>query len=408
MKKYVYLFILIVSLALITGVVIIQKQPKQNSTAFSQEAADISSQPFEEIFHGKVLEVIEKDVEQNRHLSQISETLKVKALSGPEKGTELTVEYQDTLSNLKLQEVKTGDAVVVGKLTAGEDISYVMVDRYRLPYLGLIGIIFLVLAVIFGRIRGLTSVVGLLVSIGILLWFVTPNILAGKNPSLVTLIGAGIIAIVSIYLAHGFSKRTSLSVVSTLVTLGLAQGLAYIFVTGSHLAGNGSEDAFFLQAGYFGAINLQGLFFGGIIIGTLGILDDITTTQTATVEEIHTANTNLSFKELYRKAGSVGREHITSLINTLVLTYAGASLPLFLLFSVGSNKQLWTIINSGTIAEEIVRTLVGSIALIVAVPISTALAAYYYNRETKPIPTPKRTDDYWDQAINSVNKNTTT
>ncbi len=397
MKRYIYSFIFVVIIALGIGVVIIQRQPKQNNEAFSQEAADISSQPFKEIFRGKVTEVLQKDVEQNKHLSQITETLQVNALSGPEKGKQLTVDYQETLTNEKLQEVKKGDVIVIGKLTTGEETSYVMVDRYRLPYLGLIGFIFLALAVIFGRIRGFTSVVGLMVSIGILLWFVTPNILAGKSPTWVTLIGAGLIAIVSIYLAHGLNKRTSLAIVSTLVTLGLAQGLAYIFVIGSHLAGNGSEDAFFLQAGYFGAINLQGLFLGGIIIGTLGILDDITTTQTATIEEIHTANTQLSFKQLYHKGSSVGREHITSLINTLVLTYAGASLPLFLLFSVGANKQLWVILNSGTIAEEIVRTLVGSIALIIAVPISTALAAYYYDRE-KSIESQQKKDDYWDNA----------
>ncbi len=402
MAKYIYSFIFIVIIVLGISAFVIQKQPKQNNEAFSQEAADISSQPFKEIFRGKVLEVLQKDVEQNRHLSQIAETLKVAVLSGAEKGEEITVDYQDTLTNEKLQEVKKGAVIVIGKLTAGEETSYVMVDRYRLPYLGLVGIIFLALAVIFGRIRGFTSIVGLMVSIGILLWFVTPNILAGKNPTWVTLVGAGIIAIVSIYLAHGLSKRTSLAVVSTLITLILAQGLAYIFVIGSHLAGNGSEDAFFLQAGYFGAINLQGLFLGGIIIGTLGILDDITTTQTATIEEIHTANTALSFKQLYEKGSSVGREHITSLINTLVLTYAGASLPLFLLFSVGANKQLWVIINSGTIAEEIIRTLVGSIALIIAVPISTVLAAYYFDKEKNLKFQQKEEDNYWDKAKNLI------
>jgi len=148
-------------------------------------------------------------------------------------------------------------------------------------------------------------------------------------------------------------------------------------VIGAKLLGNGSEQAYFIQAGYFGSINLQGLLLGGIIIGTLGVLNDITTAQAATVEEIHLANNQLSFRRLYQKGSSVGREHIASLINTLVLTYVGVSLPLFLLFSV-NGQSLWTVLNSSTIAEEIVRTLVGSMALILAVPVTTVLAAYYF------------------------------
>jgi uncharacterized membrane protein len=249
------------------------------------------------------------------------------------------------------------------------------VDRYRLNYLYIFGGIFLLLALIFGRTRGLTSVIGLAAGIGILIFFIVPNILQGKNPVLVTLVGAGLIALISMFLAHGFNQKTALAVTSTLLTLGLAEMLANLFVNATKLLGNGSEAAFYIQAGYFGAINLQGLLLGGIIIGTLGVLNDITTAQAATVAELHSANNQLGFKQLYLTASRVGREHIASLINTLVLTYAGASLPLFILFSV-SAQQLWITLNSATIAEEIVRTLVGSIALILAVPITTALSAY--------------------------------
>ncbi len=172
-----------------------------------------------------------------------------------------------------------------------------------------------------------------------------------------------------------------IAVTSTFFALGLAEILGYFFIIGAKLLGNGSEEAYFIQAGYFGAINLQGLLLGGIIIGALGILNDITTAQSAAVEEIHGADKSLSFKQLYKKGSSIGREHIASLINTLVLVYVGSSLPLFLLFAVNS-QQLWTVLNSSTIAEEIVRALVGSIALILAVPITTALAAYYFSSST--------------------------
>ena len=134
-----------------------------------------------------------------------------------------------------------------------------------------------------------------------------------------------------------------------------------------------------MQSGISNNINLRGLLLGGIIIGVLGILDDITTAQAAATEEIFKANRRLGFSELYSRAFSVGREHITSLVNTLVLAYAGASLPLFLLFTLHI-QPWWVTLNSETIAEEIVRTLVGSMTLTLAVPITTGLAAYYYTK----------------------------
>ena len=378
MKKYLIIFILVVLGVLAFGWYKIDKMPAVNAPGFSSQAAEAGNTPFNELAKAKVTEVKNKDEEQGSRISQITETLQTPLLSGSQKGQSVEVDYQDTLSDPKLQEVKVGDIIVVGEIKTPDKTNYVLVDRYRLPYLGLIALVFLILAIIFGRLRGLTSVIGLFVSIAILIWFITPNILAGKNPVLVTLVGAEVIALVSMFLAHGFKQRTMLAIVSTLITLGIAEVLGYFFIIGAKLLGNGSEEAYFIQAGYFGAINLQGLLLGGIIIGALGILNDITTAQSAAVEEIHTTDKNLSFKQLYQKGSSIGREHIASLINTLVLTYVGASLPLFLLFTVNS-QQLWTVLNSSTIAEEVVRALVGSISLILAVPITTALAAYYFS-----------------------------
>jgi uncharacterized membrane protein len=188
------------------------------------------------------------------------------------------------------------------------------------------------------------------------------------------------IAVISLYLAHGFSKRTSIAVASTVIAIVVSALLAILFVDLTKIAGLGSEEALYLQVANLGKINLKGLLLGGIIIGSLGVLDDITTAQTATVEEISAANNKLDFAELYRRGTSVGREHILSLINTLVLAYAGSSFPLFILIVRNTTEPLWVVLNSEPIVEEIVRTIVGSATLMFAVPISTVLAAYFYSR----------------------------
>lgn len=329
--------------------------PAVNRQQFALQAADASAAPYSEIAKAKVNKVLENDAQQGSRYSQISETLQVILLSGSQKGQEVDATLNEQLTNKALQEVNAGDVIVVGKVQLPDETDYVFVDRYRLPYLAYLAGAFLLLAFIFGRLRGLTSVVGLAVSVAILIGFVAPNILAGKNATLVTLVGAGSIALVSMFLAHGFKQRTMLAVIGTLITLGLAELLAYFSIIFIKLIGNGSEEAFYLQQGFLGNINLEGLLLGGIIIGTLGILNDITTAQSASVEELQGANNMLSFRELYNKGSSIGREHIASLINTLVLTYVGASLPLFLLVILSTqNQQWWAILNSESLAEEIV------------------------------------------------------
>jgi uncharacterized membrane protein len=289
-------------------------------------------------------------------------------------GRVVTAEYSIPLAQGRGQLLRVGDLVVVtrGAQTTG---TYEVADRYRLPSLGWILALFLAAVVATTRIRGATSVLGLAVSVLVLARFVVPQIIAGRPPVLISLLGALAIGVVSIYLAHGFSRRTSVALAGTLVTLGLAAATAAISVRLAGLTGAASEEAFYLQLGPLEALNLRGLLLGGIILGALGVLDDVTTAQAATVEELSRANPALPTRELYRRGLSVGREHITALVNTLVLAYAGASLPLFVLFAVDIPAPLWVTLNSELVAEEIVRALIGSLALVLAVPITTALAA---------------------------------
>jgi uncharacterized membrane protein len=191
------------------------------------------------------------------------------------------------------------------------------------------------------------------------------------------LIGTILISIVSLLVAHGRSERIYIALVSTLFTIGIAFGLASIAIHIAQLFGNGTEEAFYLQSAPLTPIDLRGLLLGGMIIGLLGVLDDCATAQAAAVDEIYSANPSFTWMELYRRGMSVGREHITALVNTLALAYAGASLPLLLLF-VAYPQPWWVTLNSEPMAEELVRTLVGSVGLLFAVPLTTIIAAWYF------------------------------
>lgn len=357
------------------------------SPAFAQESSDEfdatapeQAEP-EQFYKAKVLETYTKDQEVAPEYFEKVEMAKVRILDGPDKGREFEARNLFLYQYSQTDKVNPGDTVVVSRITNADGNFFYIADKYRLNTLAILVVVFFLLAIAFARFKGFTSILGLCFSIFVLTVYIVPQILKGQNPLLVTVIGASVIALVAIYLAHGFNKRASIALFSTVATLGLSTLLAVIFVKASQLFGLGSEEAFFLQGVPNLDINLQGLLLGGIIIGTLGVLDDITASQAAAVDEISKADPSLSFKELYKRGSSVGHEHIAALINTLALAYAGASLPLFLLFTINEGQPLWVLLNSEFIAEEVVRTLVGSIALIFAVPITTLLASYFFQKD---------------------------
>ncbi|MCG2686467.1 YibE/F family protein, partial [Candidatus Parcubacteria bacterium] len=204
--------------------------------------------------------------------------------------------------------------------------------------------------------------------------FILPQISAGRDPILVAIVGSLLIIPLTFYLSHGLNRKTTTAVLGTLAALLITGILAKIFTEATHLTGYASEEAAFLQVIKEGTINIKGLVLAGIIIGVLGILDDITVAQAAVVQQLKKANPQLKSSQLFTQAMGVGQDHIASMVNTLVLVYAGASLPLLLLF-VDNPLPFSQVINYEIIAEEIVRTLVGSIGLIAAVPITTFLAS---------------------------------
>ena len=300
--------------------------------------------------------------------------LEVRLDRGEENGTTVTLEYQpqgvDSVSN-----IETGQRVIVSKIA--QDDVYSFVDLYRFPSVIWLFVIFFVIVIAVAGWQGVRSIVSLSLSILILIGFILRTIAQG-SPALITgLIGIIVIACVTLYLSHRFNKRTTIALISTIITILIATLLALFFAWLTHLTGTGTEEAVFLQLDPVNSINLLDLLLAGIIIGTLGVLDDITTAQAATVDELIKANPNLSRRELYKRGMSVGKEHIASLVNTLFLAYAGVSLPLLFLFFTNNATPFWVALSSEFLTEEIVRTLVGSIALVSAVPITTILAAKF-------------------------------
>ncbi len=328
-------------------------------------------------FKGEVVNITQEGTEDVFGTMRMFQEFDVKIMSGDDKDKIVSIAKGDYSIVTEEQKLDIGDRVV---LTNKEEGFYV-VDRYRLGALAGIVCFLVAFAVIFGKGRGFMSLVGLAFSFFVILKFIVPQILNGQNPLIVSLVGGSLISVFSIYLSHGLKKRTTLAVISTILTFICAIGISAFFVSWANLFGVSSEEVVFLHVG-LGSVDLRGLLLGGMLIGILGILDDVTTSQCATVEEIYKANNQTSFSKLYKQGISVGREHMASMINTLALAYAGVSLPLFLLFTFNDNQPLWTIINSEFIAEEIVRTVAGCCALILAVPISTILSTYFYTYKT--------------------------
>ena len=323
-------------------------------------------------------------------MEEMIQRVNVHMTTGPDDGTDQLIEYATTTSQFEHQKLEVGDTVIVARDTVTGSHAYVVIDTFRIPGVLMVFGVFVLLAMIFAGIRGVTSLFGLAASLAVLAFGVVPAIMGGGNPLVVCVVGAGIIAVVSILLAHGFNRRSVTALVATLLTLVGGVVFSRIAVALAKLSGSGTEEAIYLQIGALPSLDLRGLLLGGMIIGTLGVLDDVTTAQVAAVEQIGIADRTLSAKELYQRGLRVGREHIAALVNTLALAYAGASFPLFLLFSIQGGPPLWVVLNAEYVMEEVVRALVGGASLIIAVPISTALAAYYVTNSpsdtsTKPV-----------------------
>ena len=247
-------------------------------------------------------------------------------------------------------------------------------DFVRLDSLIWLFIIFIILTIYIAKCMGLMSLIGMAISFLIIFFYILPNISAGLDPIQIAITGSLFIIPITFYFSHGLNKKTTVAIVGTIIALIITGILASIFVNFAKLTGFASEEASFLEVAKPGAINMKGLLLAGIIIGVLGVLDDITISQSAIVFQLKEINNKLKFSELYSRAMNIGQDHISSMVNTLILVYTGAALPLLILF-INNPRPFSEVINYEMIADEIVRTLVGSIGLILSVPITTFIAS---------------------------------
>lgn len=281
-----------------------------------------------------------------------------------------------------------GDKIVVGRAAGGEDDApgWYFADYQRRGPLVALAVLFAAAVLIFGRWRGLFALAGLAVAFAVLVRFILPAILIGKNPVAVAVIGSAAILFVTLYLTHGINARATTAVLGAVGALFVSGILAWIFVAGTHLTGLATEESGLLAASLSG-VSLRGLLLGGIVVGSLGVLGNVAVAQASAVWELHESNPEYGFDRLYAAGLRIGRDGVASTVNTLVMAYAGASLPLLVLFTL-SSRQLGDVLTGEILAQEIVRTLVGTIGLLSAVPITTALAAFVADRSLHREPVP--------------------
>ncbi|HEX5589818.1 MAG TPA: YibE/F family protein [Candidatus Limnocylindrales bacterium] len=331
--------------------------------------------PAIELAHGRIEAFLPADAED-----PTTPDVRVTVLAGPRAGTVLDAYLQGPAGQQDLPSYELGDEVIVS-LSVGPDATFVAVsDRYRVPLFALIIGLFALGVTLVGGWRGVRSLLALALTLGVVARIVVPLLLAGWDPVPLAVLSGSAVTLVTILLTEGFRRASIAAVAGTFASLLLAAGLAAAAnILGGFTESQGQEAAIFLDSIGRSDLDISGLLLAAVIFGALGVLDDVTVTQAATVHELAEADPGAGFGRLFGRAMNVGRSHIAATVNTLVLAYLGASLPLLVLFAAGGQDPL--LIASGEIvAVEIVRALVGSIGIVAAVPFTTAIAVALVGR----------------------------
>lgn len=321
-------------------------------------------------FRAKVIKVEASD----SGVAGASQNIEARILDGGDTGHTVEISRSVDFGDASYKRLPVGSEILLTKDVADGN-QYMYGDRWHMPGVATLFLVLLTLVIVIGWWRGITSLFGLVISIGVLSIYVLPRIIDGHSAFATCIQGAFVITAISVFVAHGFSRRTTIAFTGSVITLCTIIGLVGL---STYLTGTSEV----IDESTYGVlysphpVSLAGLLTGGIVIGSLGVLYDITTSQAAAVDEIYKANKKQSTFQLYSKGLSVGREHIAALVNTLALVYVSVALPSIVITAVNIHAPLPVILNNETVIEEIVRTCVASIGMLLAVPITTGLAAY--------------------------------
>ena len=341
------------------------------NTGDGDQATD---QPQEQILEATVGLVVEQQEKEMMGYTQTRQKLELIISKGPRRREVIVVDHwvQSFAGQVPYQ---VGDKVYVNESQDMEGHpAYYIVGYARSGTLLWMALLFVGIVVVVGRLRGASSLLGMALSFVVIFVVILPRMATGQNPVLVAVLGTALAMPFTYYLAHGLNRKTTVALGGSLMGLALTGVLGMVFVQTTHLSGYASEEAGFLQSMRPGEIDIKGLLLAGMVISVLGVLDDITVAQAAIVEQLKAANPKLDWRQLYGRAMRVGQDHIASMVNTLVLVYAGAALPLLLLLSDRS-LPLDYVISHEVVAEQAVRVLVTSIGLVAAVPVTTIIAS---------------------------------
>src|SRR3990172_3743877 len=328
----------------------------------------------------EVTQIIEEgQIDMGGH-NQTYQIARVNILSGEYAGIPMEIDYGKRQIRSDDYLFSVGDRIMVSiSKTPDNVVNAYFVDFVRTTPILWLTISFAASIILISRWKGIRALLSMAFSLYVIIGYIIPHILIGEDPLRVSIIGSVILLAVTLYLTYGWTLKTHAAVLSMVLVLLLTGALSWLFVIFARLNGSGDENVMFLMQLMETPINLRGLLLGGMIIGALGVLDDLVTTQASAVFELHHANPEFGFSGLYNSAMRIGQDHVAATVNTLVLAYAGASLPMLLMFSLARGDYAY-LVNFSFIAEEIVRPLVGSLGLIAAVPLPTAIPIFFAQR----------------------------
>ena len=346
-----------------------------NLTKQNIEGEGVSSAYGSDAVKGEVTQILEEGMVTLGEVEQPYQIVLVKVLEGEYTGELLPIEYGKRQVLASPIQMKIGETVYISVAVRPDTgaVRGFFMDFDRARSILMLFLIFLFFSILISGWKGVRSVIGIGFSMTFIVFYIIPNILDCQDPVITSIIGAFIFLSISQFLVYGWNLKTHAAVMGILLSLVITGLLSSFFVDFTRLTGFGDENILFLSQ-MVQNLNLRGLLLAGMLIGSLGVLDDLVISQASAVFELRAANNQLGFKFLYKRAMNIGKDHVAATVNTLVLAYAGASLPMLLLFTI-SNQDPTVLVNLSFIAEEVVRTLVGSIGLFLSVPLTTALAA---------------------------------